>query len=185
MVTKELITYLENSLKGGYGEEDLRKALITAGWNPQDVAEGFATLKGGAPLTSPTQPPAQTAPKIQTAPSINPPILTRLAPTQPLIMAKTATAKPRRGWMMRVMIIVLLLILGGGGYVAYQRYFKVPPPSVAVVTPPPQLPPPIPERIQLASAKLDTLPETFTLATSSARNTQFVFSPDGSKVAYK
>jgi len=131
MVTKELLSYLENSLKGGYQEDDLRKALIGAGWNPQDVAEGFVALKtkaatpvapASAPQTA-SQSPAQSS-SVSPARSVQSPattqILTRLAPTRAAGTPFGAPPHSRRK-LVTALIVIVLLLLGGGGWFAYAQ----------------------------------------------------------------
>ncbi len=49
MITPELKSYIQSELERGVSKEDLRKALISAGWPPADVEEG---LPSGSPIFS-------------------------------------------------------------------------------------------------------------------------------------
>jgi len=140
MVTKELLAYLENSLKSGYKEDDLTKALIAAGWNPQDVTEGFTTLKGGTPAEN--APQATTAKPAApqtfvvsnagsatpTRPASTPAVLSRLAAqTTDLTSMKPIAQKSGRRWVMPLVIVVIVLLVGGStGYAYMQGWISIP-----------------------------------------------------------
>lgn len=66
MISPELLQYVESALKSGSSEEDIRHALLGAGWRAEDIGAAFVTVRaakdqGAQPLQQkPPQSAAQT-----------------------------------------------------------------------------------------------------------------------------
>ncbi len=65
MVAKELLDYIENTLKDGFPEEDIKRTLVDAGWRREDVIAAFVTVKGAKvpPVVPPVVPPSARPPE--------------------------------------------------------------------------------------------------------------------------
>ena len=44
----ELVDYVRQQMKSGYGEQQIRDMLIQTGWQPHEVDDAFKEAKGGS-----------------------------------------------------------------------------------------------------------------------------------------
>ncbi len=62
MVTKQLLDYIHQNLAAGLTRADIEKELLTAGWQAQDVSEGFTAIVVPPPVASAPIQQAQVSP---------------------------------------------------------------------------------------------------------------------------
>ena len=68
MVIAEVRAYIEHTSATGYSADEIREALLVAGWNPQDIADTFAALGTSTPtVPAPPPPPPAVANKHEIA----------------------------------------------------------------------------------------------------------------------
>ena len=56
MINQELLTYIKNELQRGIGRDEIERALHTANWQDQDIADTFQAAQGSGVPTAPGLP---------------------------------------------------------------------------------------------------------------------------------
>ena len=52
MANQQLLDYIQASVKNGFSEGDIRKALVREGWNTKDIESAFSAIRGQQPAAA-------------------------------------------------------------------------------------------------------------------------------------
>lgn len=131
MVTPELLQYIERSLADNIPEENIRKALVDAGWNPADAEEGMRSVKNkktavsfptsvSTPVSPSTSTPVSVIKTSPAQPTLQPASQQVSKDTSRLVSQALNQMSPKKSRAPAIVIsLVILLLLGGGGFAAY------------------------------------------------------------------
>ena len=105
MPAQELLNYIKQTRNQGFPENDIRQALLGAGWDAADVAEAFAVLK----------------PKAQIAKLMGDPHGAIVPATSHLPVPAGFFAQHGKALTTVLSVLILLPALAYAGYVSYQK----------------------------------------------------------------
>ena len=120
MINQQLLDYVkQQTSQAGVSREEIKKALITAGWQVADIDEALAASSSAQP-TKVIETSAKAAG-----------LLHVVSPAaSPAVSSTTSPAASSKGINKKILIIVIAVILGlaliGGGVFAYLNYFQPP-----------------------------------------------------------